>query len=92
MKMLQEYWASTIIFIGIFSQCIFMRLSAFLCIDTKMKQVCLSLLLLYKDRGNQTERKFQKKYRACPHNESAKKISTELCKLRKEKLQFFTFF
>ena len=32
-----------------------------------------------------------KNYRACPHNERAKNISTEICRLRKEKLQCFSF-
>ena len=31
-------------------------------------------------------------YRACPHNEGAKNISTEICRLSKKKLQCFHFF
>ena len=34
----------------------------------------------------------RKNYRGCPHNEGAKNISTEICRLRKEKLQCFPFF
>ena len=43
--------------------------------------------------GNRTRRENSRKiYRACPHNEGAKNISTEISRLRKEKLQCFPIF
>ena len=46
----------------------------------------LEVIMLFTRKENS-----RKNYRPCPHNKGAKNISTEICRLRKKKLQCFPF-